>query len=233
MESTPKSLRLHIALFGRTNVGKSTFLNLIAGQDVAITSPLPGTTTDVVEKSMELLPIGPVVLIDTAGLEDTTLLGNERIKRSLKVFDRADAALILCASGTCDEAEKALLEEACKRRIPAIAVVTKTDIRPLEKDFEAQFSENTARDAKTMFRHIYENQLFYKTYFKLGYDEKHQSYIYDTTRAERDFKGKHIKYHIEFFKNGLNSIIKMWLNDGCKETPEEMAEILESEYRGR
>lgn len=103
----------------------------------------------------------------------------------------------------------------------------------LEKDFEAQFSENTARDAKTMFRHIYENQLFYKTYFKLGYDEKHQSYIYDTTRAERDFKGKHIKYHIEFFKNGLNSIIKMWLNDGCKETPEEMAEILESEYRGR
>ena len=138
MESTPKSLRLHIALFGRTNVGKSTFLNLIAGQDVAITSPQPGTTTDVVEKSMELLPIGPVVLIDTAGLEDTTLLGNERIKRSLKVFDRADAALILCASGTCDEAEKALLEEACKRRIPAIAVVTKTDIRPLEKDFEAR-----------------------------------------------------------------------------------------------
>ena len=84
-----------------------------------------------------------------------------------------------------------------------------------------------------MFSHIYENQIFYKTYFKLGYDEKHQPYIYDTTRAEKDFKGKHIKYHIEFFKNGLNSIIKMWLNDGCKETPEEMAEILEIEYRGR
>ena len=103
----------------------------------------------------------------------------------------------------------------------------------LEKDFESHFSENTARDAITMFSHIYENQIFYKTYFKLGYDEKHQPYIYDTTRAEKDFKGKNIKYHIEFFKNGLNSIIKMWLNDGCKETPEEMAEILESEYRGR
>ncbi len=103
----------------------------------------------------------------------------------------------------------------------------------LEKDFEAQFSENTARNAITMFHHIYENQLFYKTYFKLGYDEKHQPYIYDTTRAEKDFKGKHIKYHIEFFRNGINSIIKMWLADGCKETPEEMAEILESEYRGR
>ena len=103
----------------------------------------------------------------------------------------------------------------------------------LEKDFEAQFSEITSRDAVTMFRHIYENQLFYKTYFKLGYDEKHQSYIYDTTRAEMDFSGKHIKYHIEFFRNGINSIIKMWLADGCVETPEEMAKVLKSEYRGR
>lgn len=103
----------------------------------------------------------------------------------------------------------------------------------LEKDFEAQFSENAVREAVTMFRHIYENQLFYKTYFKLGYNEKHQSYIYDTKRAEKDFSGKHIKYHIEFFRNGINSIIKMWLADGCVETPEEMAEILRSEYRGR
>ena len=69
--------------------------------------------------------------------------------------------------------------------------------------------------------------------FKLGYDEKHQPYIYDTMRAENDFMGKHIKYHIEFFRNGLNSIIKMWLAGGCKETPEEMAEILKSEYQGR
>lgn len=103
----------------------------------------------------------------------------------------------------------------------------------LEKDFDMQFKNISNRDAQTMFRHIYENQIFYKTYFKLGYDEKHQSYIYDTIRAKNDFMGKHIKYHIEFFRNGLNSIIKMWLNDGCKETPEEMAEILKSEYRGR
>jgi len=103
----------------------------------------------------------------------------------------------------------------------------------LEKDFNEQFSENKPRDAETMFRHIYENQLFYKIYFKLGYDEKHQSYVYDTSRAESDFNGKHIKYHIEFFRNGINSIIKMWLADGCIETPEAMAEILKSEYRGR
>ncbi len=103
----------------------------------------------------------------------------------------------------------------------------------LEKDFNSHFTETTNQSAETMFRHIYENQIFYKTYFKLGYDERHQSYIYDTMRAENDFKGKHIKYHIEFFRNGLNSIIKMWLADGCRETPEEMAEILKSEYRGR
>ena len=103
----------------------------------------------------------------------------------------------------------------------------------LEKDFETQFNEENSRDSLTMFKHIYENQLFYKTYFKLGYDDKHQVYVYDTTRAEKDFRGKYIKYHIEFFRNGLNSIIKMWLNDGCIETPEEMSEILISEYQGR
>lgn len=105
--------------------------------------------------------------------------------------------------------------------------------KKLEQDFGEQFKNVANRDAVTMFRHIYENQLFYKTYFKLGYDEKHQAFVYDTARAERDFHGKHIKYHIEFFKNGINSIIKMWLSDGCEESPEEMAEILKSEYRGR
>ena len=88
MQKTPKSLRLHIALFGRTNVGKSSFLNLVAGQDVAIVSSEPGTTTDVVEKPMELLPIGPVVFLDTAGLDDPTSLGEKRISKTKKVFDQ-------------------------------------------------------------------------------------------------------------------------------------------------
>lgn len=103
----------------------------------------------------------------------------------------------------------------------------------LETDFDAQFKDKENQSALNMFRHIYENQLFYKIYFKLGYDERHQSYVYDQTRAENDFEGKYIKYHIEFFRNGLNSIIKMWLADDCKETPEEMAEILKKEYIGR
>lgn len=103
----------------------------------------------------------------------------------------------------------------------------------LEKDFGEQFKEQYNHKAVTMFRHIYENQLFYKTYFKLCYNEKHQINIYDVSRAEQEFENKHIKYHIHFFRNGFNAIVKMWLADGCKETPEEMAEIIESEYRGR
>ncbi len=103
----------------------------------------------------------------------------------------------------------------------------------LEKDFDAQFRETKDRDAVKMFRHIYENQIFYKTYFKLGYHEKQQAYVFDPVRAESDFGGKHIGYHIEFFRNGFNAIIKMWLFGGCVETPEEMAEIIQAEYRGR
>ena len=103
----------------------------------------------------------------------------------------------------------------------------------LEKDFSTQFQDTDNRSTEKMFRHIYENQLFYKVYFKLGYDQKNQVNIYDKARAYRDFDDKHTKYHIEFFRNGLNAIIKIWLNDGCRETPEEMAEILKSEYKGR
>lgn len=103
----------------------------------------------------------------------------------------------------------------------------------LEKDFDSQFQDENARSAARMFRHIYENQLFYKTYFKLGYDQSHQVSVFDSSRAESDFKGQHIKYHIEFFRNGINAIIKMWLANGCPETPEEMEQILKDEYRGR
>ena len=81
METAPKAIRPHLVLAGRTNVGKSTFLNWMVGQDVAITSPVPGTTTDVVEKSMELAPIGPVVFLDTGGLDDESALGAARMAR--------------------------------------------------------------------------------------------------------------------------------------------------------
>ena len=130
MQTTPKSLRLHIALMGRANVGKSTLLNQLAGQDVAIVSPHPGTTTDVVEKPMEWLPLGPVVLLDTAGLDDPTALGEARIARTLRVFDRADVILLLCEAETFGPAEESVLEAAARRKLPVVAVVTKVDLRP-------------------------------------------------------------------------------------------------------
>lgn len=107
----------------------------------------------------------------------------------------------------------------------------------LENEFGDLFADydTEAEDtgALRMFRHIQENQLFYKTYFKLCYDEKHLIFNYDPVQAEKEFENRDLKYHIEFFRNGLNAIIKLWMKDGCVETPEEMAEILKQEYRRR
>ncbi|MFA5115025.1 MAG: [FeFe] hydrogenase H-cluster maturation GTPase HydF [Candidatus Omnitrophota bacterium] len=137
MEKTPKSLRLHIGIFGRTNVGKSSFLNLISGQDAAITSPVPGTTTDVVEKPMELLPVGPVVFLDTAGLDDKSKLAGLRIKKTKRVFDRSELAVLLTEAGRWGEYEELVAAEAARRKIPLIAVVNKIDLfRPSENFLE-------------------------------------------------------------------------------------------------
>ena len=127
MKTAPKSLRLHIALFGRTNVGKSSFLNLITGQDVSIVSEQAGTTTDVVEKTMELLPIGPVVFIDTAGLDDETILGGKRIEKTEKVFDHADVILLVCDGDQFGEFEQKVSERAAAKKIPVIRIRNKSD----------------------------------------------------------------------------------------------------------
>ncbi|MBQ3566817.1 MAG: [Oscillospiraceae bacterium] len=95
LNQTPKALRIHIGVFGDTNAGKSTFINAVTGQEIALTSPVAGTTTDPVFKPMELLPIGPVVFIDTAGLDDTSELGEIRVKKSLQQLDVCDAAVIV------------------------------------------------------------------------------------------------------------------------------------------
>lgn len=107
----------------------------------------------------------------------------------------------------------------------------------LEEKFGTLFADydymNGRSGALKMFSHIKDNQLFYKTYFKLCYDEKHLMTVYDAKRAEMEKVDRNLKYHIEFFRNGLNAIIKLWLAGGCKESPEEMAEVLKQEYRGR
>ena len=100
--------------------------------------------------------------------------------------------------------------------------------------YEAEVTQGfNSNDYLRLFRHISENQIFYRTYFKLGYDNQYKIKVYDTRQAQRDFDNRHVAYHIEFFRSGFNAIVKMWLAGGCRETPEEMDEILRSEYRGR
>lgn len=128
MINTPKSMRLQIGIFGRTNVGKSSILNMIANQDVALTSPIPGTTTDVVEKSMELLPIGPVTILDTAGIDDTSLLSEARIERTNKILDRADVAMLVAECDSWTDFEDSMIAKFVEKNIPYFIVFNKIDI---------------------------------------------------------------------------------------------------------
>jgi [FeFe] hydrogenase H-cluster maturation GTPase HydF len=140
MQGTPKGLRLHIGLFGRRNVGKSSVLNALTRQQVSIVSDIAGTTTDPVEKPMELLPIGPVLFIDTAGVDDLGALGEQRIRRTRQVFDRTDVAIVvLAASDGTGPFEEALVEEFLQRNIPVVAVFNKCDLAPPQADALAYF----------------------------------------------------------------------------------------------
>ncbi|MCX7920294.1 MAG: [FeFe] hydrogenase H-cluster maturation GTPase HydF [bacterium] len=143
MRTTPKSLRLHIGIFGRTNVGKSSFLNMIAGQEVAITSPVPGTTTDVVEKTMELLPIGPIVLLDTAGLDDVSPLGQLRIRKTNTIFARSDIIALIIEPEIWTEFEESIVREANHQNVPLIIVINKIDINACSESFLAKMQAIT------------------------------------------------------------------------------------------
>ncbi len=124
--NTPKGLRLHIGIFGRRNVGKSSILNAIVHQNVSIVSAVMGTTTDPVEKAMELQPIGPVLFIDTAGLDDEGSIGNMRVERTMAVFGRTDLALLV-TDGTWGHYESQIFDELRQRNIPWIAVLNQAD----------------------------------------------------------------------------------------------------------
>jgi len=135
MRKAPKSVRLHIGIFGRTNVGKSSFLNMISGQDVAIISSVPGTTTDVVEKTMELPPVGPVVFLDTAGIDDISELSVLRLGKTRKIFDRSDIVILIVEAPRWDSYEKNVMQEAFSRNVPVIIVVNKVDLVSPRKEF--------------------------------------------------------------------------------------------------
>jgi len=128
MRRTPKSFRLHIGLFGRRNSGKSSLLNALTRQNVSIVSDVAGTTTDPVEKPMELLPIGPVLFIDTAGIDDMGALGAMRVQKTRQVFDRTDVGVIVAGDGGWGEFEERILDALRTRGTPAIAVFNKIDL---------------------------------------------------------------------------------------------------------
>lgn len=161
MQDTPKANRLHIAIFGRRNAGKSSLINAITGQEIALVSNIAGTTTYPVYKTMELLPLGPVVFIDTAGLDDTGEIGELRIKKTKEVMDKTDLAILLFNPDTKDFAlETQWFNELKQRNIPVIGVVNKMDTWTyngdesfeIEKAFDIPFVRVSAKDRTNIGR---------------------------------------------------------------------------------
>ncbi len=148
---TLKSMRLHIGVFGRTNVGKSSLLNRITNQEISIVSDVAGTTTDVVEKSMELLPVGPVTFLDTAGLDDSTELAQKRIEKTMKVINRIDVAVIVFDFTGVGDYENELIEKFDELKIPYLIVVNKCDIEKPALDRDALYT-SVRDDENIVFR---------------------------------------------------------------------------------
>lgn len=134
MNQTPASERVHISFFGKRNAGKSSVINAVTGQDLAIVSSVMGTTTDPVYKSMELLPLGPVVVIDTPGIDDEGELGALRVRKSYQVLNKTDIAILVVDSTTGKgEEEFALLHKFHEKHIPYLVVYNKIDLLSVEE----------------------------------------------------------------------------------------------------
>ncbi len=141
-----KDLKPHIGIFGRRNNGKSSFINMITGQDVAIVSEHAGTTTDPVKKSVEIFGIGPVIIIDTAGVDDVGELGKKRIKRTMAMVNNIDLAVLLITDNTFDSFERELIKEFHNLEIPYLIFHNKSDAKPLSKETRIRIKEETGKE---------------------------------------------------------------------------------------
>lgn len=156
MLTTPKANRLHISIFGKRNVGKSSLINALTNQPISVVSDTPGTTTDPVSKSMELLPLGPIVIVDTAGLDDEGKLGNLRVEKTKEVIEKTDlAVLVFSAEGSNIAQEKEWFNDLIKKDIPVIGVINKIDIYQsnidfLKKEFNIPFVEISSTERKNI-----------------------------------------------------------------------------------
>jgi [FeFe] hydrogenase H-cluster maturation GTPase HydF len=150
MQSAPKGFRLHIGLFGRRNAGKSSLLNALVLQQVSIVSEIAGTTTDPVEKPMELLPLGPVLFIDTAGIDDAGALGERRVQKTRQVLDRTDVGLIVVDAGQWGPFEEMLLAELRAREVPCIVVFNKSDVAKPQAALLEELYQSETRCVETV-----------------------------------------------------------------------------------
>ena len=141
MQSTPKSNRLQIGIFGRRNVGKSSLMNALTSQYVSIVSDVAGTTTDPVEKPMELPPLGPVLFIDTAGVDDEGSLGGQRIARTRKILERVDLGIIVAEGKNWNKYEDDLLKELQNRQIPTVVAFNKSDLSQPSENLQAYLKQ--------------------------------------------------------------------------------------------
>jgi len=147
MINTPRGNRLHIAIFGRRNVGKSSLINAITNQNIALVSDVAGTTTDPVYKSMEILPIGPVALIDTAGLDDEGELGELRVKRSFSVLNKTDLVLLVVEAGCSLSAyDEEILKSSREKNLPVVIVINKSDLYPADRQSAVDLKNKTGHD---------------------------------------------------------------------------------------
>jgi len=148
IRATSKGFRLHIGFFGRRNVGKSSLLNAITQQQVSIVSEVAGTTTDPVEKPMELLPIGPVLFVDTAGVDDVGALGAQRIEKTRQAIGRSDIGVLVAEAGVWSEFEEKLLAELRSHGIPVLVALNKVDLHRPDLEHLIRFEQEGIPYAK-------------------------------------------------------------------------------------
>ena len=152
LNNTPSGERIHIGIFGRRNAGKSSVINALTGQSLAIVSDVLGTTTDPVQKAMELLPLGPVVMIDTPGLDDEGELGELRIKKAYQMLNKSDIALLVIdgSVGPTDE-DLRILARIRDKKIPYVVVLNKSDIASDREAVTAAVMEQESDAANVMW----------------------------------------------------------------------------------
>lgn len=156
LNNTPSSERLHIGIFGSMNAGKSSIINAITSQSLSIVSEVKGTTTDPVLKTMELLPLGPVVIIDTPGIDDESTLGKQRIEKAFKIFNKTDiAVLVIDATVGFTTAEFNIIKKFEQKKLPFLIVMNKNDLEGVKKA-PSQFAEKTIYVSALLKQNIYE-----------------------------------------------------------------------------